>query len=118
LVEAADSNRPGSPAHHFKQALETLRAEKSVGDVRGIGLLWAVEFVADKASKRPFPPGQSFAGLVGAAALKRGLLVYPMQGSVDGISGDHLLLAPPAIITSDQIAWSVDQLAASIREAK
>jgi adenosylmethionine-8-amino-7-oxononanoate aminotransferase len=118
LVEAADSNRPGSPAHHFKQALETLRAEEAVGDVRGIGLLWAVEFVADKASKRPFPPDQNFAGRVGSAALKRGLLVYPMQGSVDGISGDHLLLAPPAIITSDQIAWSVDQLAASIREAK
>ena len=117
LVEAADSNRSGSPANHLKQALETLRAEESVGDVRGIGLLWAVEFVAEKAGKRPFPPDQNFAGRVGAAALKRGLLVYPMQGSVDGVSGDHLLLAPPAIITSDQIAWSVDQLAASIREA-
>jgi hypothetical protein len=81
-------------------------------------LLWAVEFVADKASKRPFPPEQNFAGRIAAAALKRGLLVYPMQGSVDGISGDHLLLAPPAVITPDQIAWSVDQLSASIREAK
>ncbi len=119
LVEAADSNRPGSPAHHFKQALETLRGPKKViGDVRGIGLLWAVEFVADKTSKRPFPPDHNFAGRVGTAALKRGLLVYPMQGSVDGISGDHLLLAPPAVITPDQIAWSVDHLAKSIREAK
>ncbi len=118
LVEAADSNRPGTTAAQFKQALETLRTEGAVGDVRGIGLLWAVEFVADKASKRPFPPTQNFAGSVGAAALKRGLLVYPMQGSVDGISGDHLLLAPPAVITPDQIAWSVDRLAASIREAK
>ena len=95
LVEAADSSRAGTPAAHFKQALETLRAKRHVGDVRGIGLLWAVEFVADKASKRPFPPDQNFAGRVAAAALKRGLLVYPMQGSVDGISGDHLLLAPP-----------------------
>jgi len=41
-----------------------------------------------------------------------------MQGSVDGISGDHLLLAPPAIITPEQISWSVEQLAASIREAQ
>jgi len=41
-----------------------------------------------------------------------------MQGSVDGISGDHLLLAPPAVINAEQIAWSVDQLAASVREAQ
>ena len=118
LVDAADSNRSGTTAAQFKQALETLRTEEAVGDVRGIGLLWAVEFVADKASKRPFPPAQNFAGSVAAAALKRGLLVYPMQGSVDGVSGDHLLLAPPAVISPDQIAWSVDQLAASIREAE
>ena len=49
--------------------------------------------------------------------MKRGLLVYPMQGSVDGISGDHLLLAPPAIITAEQIAWSTDQLHAATLEA-
>ena len=118
LVGAADSSRPGTPATDFKQALESLRNEESVGDVRGIGLLWALELVADKSNKRPFAPDQNFAGRVAAAALKRGLLVYPMQGSVDGISGDHLLLAPPAVITPEQIAWSVDQLAASIREAK
>jgi adenosylmethionine-8-amino-7-oxononanoate aminotransferase len=114
LVEAADSGRPGTTAAQFKEALETLRAEETVGDVRGIGLLWAVEFVADKASKRPFAPIQNVAGSVAAAALKRGLLVYPMQGSVDGISGDHLLLAPPAIITPEQIAWSVEQLRAAV----
>jgi hypothetical protein len=55
---------------------------------------------------------------VGAAALKHGLLVYPMQGSVDGTSGDHILLAPPAIINEEQISWSVEQLSASIREAQ
>ena len=118
LVEAADSNRPGTVAAHFKQAVEGLRNQEAVGDVRGIGLLWAIEFVTDKATKLPFPPEQNFSGRVAAAALKRGLLVYPMQGSVDGISGDHLLLAPPAIITQDPIAWSIDQLSASIAEAK
>jgi adenosylmethionine-8-amino-7-oxononanoate aminotransferase len=118
LVEAADSSLSGSTAARFEQALESLRDERAVGDVRGIGLLWAVEFVADKVSKRAFPPEQNFAGRVGAAALKRGLLVYPMQGCVDGISGDHLLLAPPAVITPDQIARSVEQLGASIREAQ
>jgi adenosylmethionine-8-amino-7-oxononanoate aminotransferase len=118
LVEAADSSRAGTPAALFKKALEQLQEEESVGEVRGIGLLWGVEFVADKASKRPFPPDLNFAGRVGVAALKRGLLVYPMQGSVDGVSGDHILLAPPAVITPEQIAWSVEQLAASIRDAQ
>jgi hypothetical protein len=87
-----------------------------VGDVRGLGLLWGVEFVADKKSKRPFPPDKNFAGRVGSAAMQRGLLVYPMQGCVDGVSGDHLLLAPPAVITEEQVDWSVKQLAVAIRE--
>lgn len=117
LVEAADSNHSGTVAARFKQRLENLRNEEAVGDVRGLGLLWGVEFVADKKSKRPFPADKNFAGRVGSAAMQRGLLVYPMQGSVDGVSGDHLLLAPPAVITEDQIDWSVDHLAAAIREA-
>jgi adenosylmethionine-8-amino-7-oxononanoate aminotransferase len=117
LIEAADSSRAGTTAARLKEALAGLREEEAVGDVRGIGLLWGVEFVTDRASKNPFPPEQNFAGRVSSAAAKRGVLVYPMQGSVDGISGDHLLLAPPAVITPEQIAWSVDQLAASIREA-
>lgn len=117
LVRAADSEQEATPAAAFKRALATLLSEESVGDVRGIGLLWAIEFVADKNTKRPFPAASAFSTKVSAAALKRGLLVYPMQGSVDGISGDHILLAPPAIINAEQISWSVEQLSASIREA-
>ena len=117
LVEAADSERTGSAGAKLAGALETLRDLKTVGDVRGIGLLHGVEFVADKASKRPFPPELNFAGRVAAAALKRGLLVYPMQGCVDGVSGDHLLIAPPAVITGEQIDWAVEQLRAAIVEA-
>jgi adenosylmethionine-8-amino-7-oxononanoate aminotransferase len=85
--------------------------------VRGIGLLGGVEFVADKATKKPFAPELNFAGRVGQAASKRGLLVYPMQGCVDGISGDHLLIAPPAILTAEQIQWAVEQLQEAIQEA-
>ncbi|HTT20746.1 MAG TPA: aminotransferase class III-fold pyridoxal phosphate-dependent enzyme [Candidatus Sulfotelmatobacter sp.] len=117
LVEAADSSRRGTPAAIFKEGLESLRGEKTVGDVRGIGLLRAVEFVAEKSTKRPFPPADSFSARVGAAALKRGLLVYPMQGSVDGTAGDHILLAPPAVISEGQVSWSVEQLRCAIREA-
>jgi adenosylmethionine-8-amino-7-oxononanoate aminotransferase len=121
LVEAADSSRPGTPAAHLKQALENLRDQDEpggvIGDVRGLGLLWALEFVSDKKSKLPFAPNLNFAGRVGAAAMKRGLLVYPMQGCVDGLSGDHLLLAPPAVIKQDEIAWAIDQLRESVNEA-
>jgi adenosylmethionine-8-amino-7-oxononanoate aminotransferase len=118
FVAAADSGRDGTPAWQFRQALETLHSENSVGDVRGIGLLWAVEFVSEKTKKNPYAAELSFSGKVGAAAMNRGLLVYPMQGSVDGDSGDHLLLAPPAIISEDQIAWAAGELAVAIREAE
>jgi adenosylmethionine-8-amino-7-oxononanoate aminotransferase len=117
LVAAADDQRPTSPASKLRKALDSLLNLENVGDVRGIGLLLGVEFVADKKTKQPFAPEQSFSSRVGEAAKQRGLLVYPMQGSVDGIQGDHLLLAPPAIITEDQITWAADQLSASIHDA-
>jgi adenosylmethionine-8-amino-7-oxononanoate aminotransferase len=117
LVADADSQREGTPAHNFRHALDELVNLPAVGDVRGIGLLLGVEFVADRKSKAPFPPELNFAGKVAQAAASRGLLVYPMQGSVDGISGDHLLLAPPAIITSEQVDWAAAQLRAAILEA-
>ena len=72
--------------------------------------------MADKQSKKPFAPQFNFAGRVTNEALKRGLLVYPIQGCVDGISGDHVLIAPPAVITAEQIDWAVQQLRDSIEE--
>jgi len=101
----------------LRLGLDSLRDLPSIGDVRGIGLLWGVEFVADKRSKQPFLPELNFAARVAQAALKRGLLVYPVQGCVDGSSGDHVLIAPPAVITAEQIAWSVDQLKLAVQES-
>jgi adenosylmethionine-8-amino-7-oxononanoate aminotransferase len=88
----------------MRKELKLLLDLDCVGDVRGIGLLWGVEFVADKKTKQPFRPDLTFAAKVAAECAQRGVLVYPMQGTVDGYSGDHLLLAPPAIITEEQIA--------------
>ena len=116
LALAANSNRQGSTAAILHHELEGLRDAETVGDVRGIGLLWAVEFVADKGTKQPFAAELNFAGRVAQAAVRRGLLVYPMQGCVDGVSGDHLLIAPPAIIDNEQIDWAVKQLKAAIQE--
>ncbi len=117
LVQAADSGRERTAAAKLQRTLSTLLDLGTVGEVRGIGLLRGVEFVSDKHSKRPFAPELNFAGRVTTAALHRGLLVYPIQGCVDGVSGDHLLIAPPAVITEDQIDWAVDQLRNSIEEA-
>jgi len=117
LVHAADSGIAGMVGSVLKTSLEGLRDLDVVGDVRGLGLLWGVEFVRDKKTKQPFPPERDFAGLAGQAALRRGLLVYPMQGCVDGVAGDHLLIAPPAVITGEQIGEAVDQLRAAILES-
>ena len=117
LVHAADSGRNGTVAARLERSLSTLLDSNVVGEARGIGLLRGVEFVSDKQTKEPFAPELNFAGRVTSAALKRGLLVYPIQGCVDGVSGDHLLIAPPAVITADQIDWAIQQLNEAIAEA-
>lgn len=118
LVEAADSDHPDSIGCNLKAALQELWACEAVGDIRGLGLLWAVEFVADRQSKQPYPAEKGFSARVAQACAKRGVLVYPMQGSVDGVSGDHILVAPPAVITKNQIEWSTEQVGEAIREAQ
>ena len=117
MVEAADSDSAGSVAAGLHERLGTLSGLNSVGDVRGIGLLWAIEFVSDKSTKAPFPVETNFAGRVAQAAADRGLLVYPVQGCVDGDRGDHILIAPPAMISSSQIAEATNHLANAIEEA-
>jgi adenosylmethionine-8-amino-7-oxononanoate aminotransferase len=117
LVHAADSDAEGTAGSALKKALEGLRDLDAVGDVRGLGMLWGVEFVADKKIKAPCLLEKNFSGMVGQACRQRGLLVYPMQGSVDGVAGDHLLIAPPAVITAEQILWAVEQVRAAVEES-
>jgi len=116
LVEAADSES-GVAGQAMKENLARLRELPSVGDVRGIGLLWGVEFVKDKKSKQPFDAAMTYSAKVAARAAARGVMTYPMQGCVDGYRGDHLLLAPPAVITPEEVRWAVDELTAAIQEA-
>jgi adenosylmethionine-8-amino-7-oxononanoate aminotransferase len=116
LVEAAALDCEGSIAQNLDESLGRLRDLNCIGDVRGIGLLWAVEFVSNCASKTPYSSQINFSGRVAQAAFERGLLVYPVQGCVDGDCGDHILIAPPAVISPDQVAWACDQLAAAIEE--
>jgi adenosylmethionine-8-amino-7-oxononanoate aminotransferase len=80
--------------------------------------LWAVEFVKNKDAKTPFAAEIGFASRVAVAASRRGLMLYPMQGCVDGISGDHILVAPPAVITADEIGWAVARFREAIEEVE
>jgi hypothetical protein len=116
LVQAADSGRHHSIAEGLASALACLCQLPAVGEVRGIGLLRGIELVSDQTTKQPYPAALNFAGQVAQAAQTRGLLVYPMQGCVDGTAGDHLLIAPPAIISEEQIAWAVARLGEAIEE--
>jgi adenosylmethionine-8-amino-7-oxononanoate aminotransferase len=90
---------------------------RRVGDIRGRGLFQAIELVADRATKRPFDPALKLNQKIKAAAFAGGLACYPAGGTVDGRSGDHVLLAPPYIATSDDIDMIVDRLGAAVDSA-
>lgn len=88
-----------------------------VGDIRGRGLLWAVELVQARETRAPFAPERGLAQRIGAEAKARGLMVYPGSGTVDGVAGDHILLAPPYTVTDDQIGFVADTLHLAIDAA-
>ena len=88
-----------------------------VGDIRGRGLFRGVELVLDRASKEPFDPKLKLNARVKREAMARGLMVYPMGGTIDGERGDHVLIAPPFIVTNDDIDRIVDRLGEAIDAA-
>lgn len=95
--------------------LSELGDHPNLGDVRGRGLFVGVEFVADKVSKQPLDPAQRTHGVLKKRAMEHGLMMYPMGGTVDGVHGDHVLLAPPFICTEADIAQIVDKFAQTVR---
>jgi len=95
--------------------LKVLLAERfgdhpNVGDIRGRGLLMALELVADRETKMPFDPDLAMHQRAKAEAFVRGLLIYPSGGTIDGRRGDHILLAPPYNVTDDELEMIVGLL--------
>jgi adenosylmethionine-8-amino-7-oxononanoate aminotransferase len=88
-----------------------------IGDVRGTGLLWAVEFVADRITKAPFPRERKLAEAIVAAARERGLVLWPNVGHADGKNGDLVMIAPPFTITDAEIDELVDRLRHTLNDA-
>jgi adenosylmethionine-8-amino-7-oxononanoate aminotransferase len=102
--------RAAAAGTELRAALEPLKKIPIIGDIRGLGLLLGIEFVRDSKSREPFPAEMGISGKIYDAALTRGILTYPMQGCLDGKRGDHILLAPPFVISSDEIRFLVDNL--------
>ncbi len=88
-----------------------------VGDIRGRGLFWAVEYVRDRSTKTPFDPAFSLNARVKQEAMARGLACYAMPGTIDGRQGDHNMLAPPFIVTSSDIDRIVERFGDAVDAA-
>lgn len=116
-------SRPGmmenvnAMGQHLQEALEAaLGQHPHVGDIRGRGLFRGIELVADRDSKAVLDPGQKTHAKIKKAAMARGLMCYPMGGTIDGVRGDHVLLAPPYIINADEVDQLVEKLTGAIRD--
>ncbi|KQP20637.1 aspartate aminotransferase family protein [Pseudorhodoferax sp. Leaf267] len=104
-----------SDGEHFSALLrQALGEHPHVGDIRGRGFFWGVELVAERARKTPFDPARKLHAQIKKDAMARGLLVYPMGGTVDGRQGDHVLLAPPFIASRAELERIAGLLAETI----
>ena len=108
-VRAMGSYLEARLRQHFEQ-------HPHVGDIRGRGLFWGVEFVSDRTTKASIDPSINFAGRLKKAALSEGLVCYPMQGTRDGQHGDHVLLAPPFIASEHELDQAVEMLKRAIEQ--
>jgi len=97
-------DRVSPAAKNLRDALSLLQSHPNVGDLRGLGLLCSVEFVKDKTTHEPFPREQNITERIRQVCLDENVLTYPTQGCVDGLRGDHILLAPPFTVSPEESA--------------
>lgn len=97
---------------------ETIGHHPHVGDIRGRGLFWGVEFVQDRSTKRPFPAAANVAAQLNDLGLTEdySIVVYPGSGTADGIAGDHIIIAPPYDVTADDIEHIVKTVSRLIED--
>ncbi|MBD3739009.1 MAG: aspartate aminotransferase family protein, partial [Pseudomonas balearica] len=116
LTEGGMVARAAQQGEKLDAALrEAFGQHPHIGDIRGRGMFRGLEIVADRATKAPMDPAKAVNKKLKAAAFEAGLICYPMGGTIDGRRGDHILLAPPFIISDDQIGELVDKLGIAIR---
>ena len=100
-----------------KKLEQKLGSHPYVGDICGRGLFIGIEMVSNKRTKTPFDPTLNLAGRIKRAAMEFGLICYPSQGTIDGVYGDHVLLAPPFIISDEEMDLLVERLCLAISKA-
>ena len=101
-------NRVRVQGAKFKKMLDNRFADHpNIGDIRGRGLFWGLEIVKNKKTKEPFPAAFNLAGKIKSDILENGMLSYPSQGCVDGINGDHILLAPPYTVSDEELDFII-----------
>ena len=110
-------NVRGMGARLEARLVERLGDHSEVGDIRGGGLFWAVEFVRNRETKEPFDPALKLHERVKREAFARGLACYPMNGTIDGRRGDHGILAPPYIVDAAQIDVIVERFGDAVEAA-
>lgn len=93
---------------------DRFRGHPHIGDIRGRGLLCAIELVEDRATKRPFAPSLKLHTRIKQQAMAQGLICYPGGGTADGESGDHVLIAPPFNVAHAQLEQIVSSLGAAV----
>jgi adenosylmethionine-8-amino-7-oxononanoate aminotransferase len=102
----------------LSEALKARFADNvNVGDVRGRGLFRGVELVADRATKEPLDAALQIHAKIKKEAMARGLMCYPMGGTIDGQRGNHILIAPAFIINQSHVDELVDKLGQSVDAA-
>jgi len=104
-------------ARFEKLLRERFDSHPHVGDIRGRGFFWGIELVRDRGGKMPFDPALSLHARIKREAMARGLLCYPMGGTIDGRLGDHILLAPPFIASAEDLTQIVQLLREAIDAA-
>jgi adenosylmethionine-8-amino-7-oxononanoate aminotransferase len=110
--------RVGTLSARFAELLtERFGNHPHVGDIRGRGLLQAIELVADRTTKAPFDPALAVHARVKRLAKEAGLLCYPMGGTIDGRAGDHVVLAPAYVTGEDELATIVERLGRAVDHA-
>ncbi len=108
-------DRCAHQGRRLREALdEAFRDHPFVGEVRGRGLFQAIELVADRSTKAPFDSKLKLNVRIKRAAMELGLMTYPMGGTIDGARGDHVLLAPPFIISDDELDLLIERLVEAV----
>jgi adenosylmethionine-8-amino-7-oxononanoate aminotransferase len=92
----------------------SLQHHPNIGDIRGRGLFWCIEFVKNKVTKEPFPSEERLAMKIRQHAIQRGISLHPGSGSVDGYVGDHVLVSPAYNVTKEDVDVIVEKIVAVV----